>query len=376
MISDKSQLEQYFPRVAYDESVRKLLFSSPAYRLRKRRYGDGTCLRGIFSYAEMLWPPSPCFMDLEITTSCQLRCPHCARTFMGIKSQHMELQIVERLLTMLPGLVQVTLVGMGEPLLYPWLETLLILLKERRLRIGLVTNALYLEGDNLKLLASGLVDHITFSIDSLNPITASVVRPGTDTARLKKNIRQFVSLVNGIDASPSLSIFTVVHRWTVNDLSDIASFASSVKIPVMVLSDLNFSENRRQSLLASKWDLTKEKLLSQMRSIASRGIAIIGPNVLDELVPEQGWVRHIVRKPEDLLKSGHSVTRCLNPIKTMVVPVDSTVNFCNCSPDSMAGRLLESEDVYDIWHDEAFREFRKRVYFGPIPSVCKACPRR
>lgn len=356
-----------------------MLKQSAAWKLfcLKDRNGKETLeIQSCLSPDELTHPSDPLFVDLEVTTRCQLACPHCARTLNRIGPADMSLDAAERLLDMVPQAIQVTLVGLGEPLLYPHLDGLLVRLAARGIRTFLVTNAAALDKERSSLLASGLVRHVTFSIDTLRQDRAHLLRPGTDVERLKKNIYTLVSLAaKGSDAC-SFSIFSVLHRENMDELPRIARFAASLNIPALVLSHLNFTENRPRSLELDRSQQLTARLEAAMRDAASAGVALVGPNILDELDMESGWMHHILTRAGDLFKPQGVVRRCLNPLKTLVIRVDGSVDFCNCMPGKSMGRLHGDATVGEIWRGSSFAEQRRRVYFGPVPEECRFCPRR
>jgi len=321
-------------------------------------------------------PPLPVFVDLEITTACQLQCVYCARTFMGISSLHLQCRELERMLDALPFIVQVTLVGLGEPLLHPKLADVLRILKQRHLRIGLVTNGIALTPEKAQMLIKLGLDSITFSLDCMDRDIFEHLRKGADFSRIIENIRNFMEVKKKSASAMTVNIFLALQKETVGGLGDVARFAADIGIAALVVSELNFLENHARAISPDRSLSELEKvLLDEMRKVARCGVVLLGPNILDEVIPAIDWPAVRINRPEQILKkNGYKRERCLAPWRTLVVRVDGSVNFCNCTPAHSAG-TLGNDNFDEIWRNAAYQNFRHRLYYGPVPSECRVCPR-
>jgi len=126
---------------------RKLLQPSLINRLkeyakwqRKIQDGDLTILGNLPDFA-------PISINLDLTTACNFRCTHCID--LDILNQQIMFEH-ENLLNSLDrmskkGLKSVILIGGGEPTLYPKLGEIIIFLKEKGIKIGIVTNGSNME---------------------------------------------------------------------------------------------------------------------------------------------------------------------------------------------------------------------------------------
>ncbi|WP_136809440.1 radical SAM protein [Desulfosediminicola flagellatus] len=330
----------------------------------------------IFTDAEIIRPVPPFFLDLEITTSCQLSCRYCARTFMKVSPKHMSFQLFREILAANPNVAAINLVGLGEPLLHPELERILNELKKRKIRTSLVTNAMALNATKARMLIECGLSSITFSLDSTDHERFEWYREGADLTIILDNIREFMALRKSEGSTMTASIFSVLQADTLPGLGALAKFARSVNIPAIVISDLNFMENSSKSIRS---DINREtvltKILEQMREVAKQGIVLLGPNILDSVNMAEDWPTSILKKPEQIIKKIHSKHRyCLAPLRTLVVRVDGDTNYCNCTPETSAGNIT-SRPVEEIWWDEGLQNFRNNLFFGPVPDCCQICPR-
>ena len=329
-----------------------------------------------FTDQEIRRPVLPFFLDLEITTACQLNCTYCARTFMKVPAEHMTLQMVRKILDASPNVVSVNLVGLGEPLLHPKLDRILADLQERKIQVSLVTNGMGLDAEKAEMLIKRGLCSLTFSLDTIDSSVLQRYRIGARLPIILENIRQFMALKKSRAPEMTVSIFSVLQTDTIPGLGALAEFARSVSIPAIVISDLNFKENDKISMSANL-DITGvlKKLYEQMQKVASLGVVLLTPHILDGVSMGDDWPASIIKKPAQILKKENPKRQyCLAPLRTLVVRVDGGVNYCNCTPDTSAGEFI-TMTLEEIWWGKGYQNFRNSLISGPLPDCCKVCPR-
>lgn len=146
--------------------------------------------------------PFPLHLDLDIISSCNLRCVMCAQTILKSKGtiQHMgsmSLEFVKYLIDQGAGngLASIKFNFQGEPLLHVDLPAMIEYAKHSGIvDTSINTNATLLTMDkSLELLESGL-DNIFFSIDSSEKERYEAIRVGADYDVVMENVQQFLHL--------------------------------------------------------------------------------------------------------------------------------------------------------------------------------------
>ncbi|SDP48569.1 radical SAM protein [Desulforhopalus singaporensis] len=322
-------------------------------------------------------PALPFFLDLEITTGCQLQCSYCARTFLGIEPEHMPIKRLRQILDQAPDVIAINLVGLGEPLLHPQIGTIITTMKKRNIRTALVTNGMTLNPAKTAILLKSGIDAVTFSLDHVDPKRFHHDRAKANLDRILDNIRHFTEEVKRSGRNEiTCNIFSALQPQTIPLLGELAVFARSVNIAAIVISDLNFVNNRPLSIRETdNRDKLTEELLAQMRKAASMGVVFLDPHILDSAAMAIDWPSFIISKPDQVLSQHATVQhRCLAPLRTLAVRVDGTVNYCNCTPQSNAGNLT-LQTLREIWWNRGYRDFRKELYSNSPPKPCQGCPR-
>jgi MoaA/NifB/PqqE/SkfB family radical SAM enzyme len=89
----------------------------------------------------------PVSINLDLTSACNFRCPHCVDSGIINTGESLDLEAVRQSIDTLKdkGLLSVILIGGGEPTLHRDFEEIVRFSKERRLQVGIATNGSRLE---------------------------------------------------------------------------------------------------------------------------------------------------------------------------------------------------------------------------------------
>lgn len=314
----------------------------------------------------------PLFLNIEVTTRCNLRCAFCARTRRPPAERDMSVETFRRILDLVPSGYRVTLVGLGEPLQHPDLARLVAAAASKGRRIALVTNAMELTAEKGRELLEAGLDAITFSLDAALPGPADSVRSGSRLERILEQIRQFT----GSDAGRSIprAIFTAVSAETLPHLEELVRTAAGLGVDALMLSDLNFAGNARHTL----WQNASEEALRTLRRAVSLaftlGLPVLSVRGLEELGLPRRYQKHLLLRPGSLFERPSTRSHCFTPWQTMAINVDGSVNACDCQPETVAGNLLETP-FSELWQGEVLSGQRRRMLSDSPPESCRVCPR-
>jgi MoaA/NifB/PqqE/SkfB family radical SAM enzyme/pimeloyl-ACP methyl ester carboxylesterase len=316
----------------------------------------------------------PLFVNIEVTTRCNLRCAFCARSSRSCGGRDMSRDTFRRILDLLPHGYRVTLVGLGETLLHPEIAELVADAAQRGRRVALVTNAMALtEETGAELIAAGL-DAMTFSLDAVSQGVADLVREGSDMERILTNIRSFIARAEAAPRRISRAVFTAVSTDTVPHLEELVRTVATLGVNALMLSDLNFADNAPRSLWGGGRESADTELRHAVRTAFALGLPVLSVRGLEELGLPQRYHRHLLAPPSALLQRSPRRQHCYSPWQTLAVSVDGKVTVCDCQPDVRAGNLLQ-DPFTSIWQGPIFREQRRRMLGDLPPAACAICPR-
>jgi putative metalloenzyme radical SAM/SPASM domain maturase len=180
---------------------------------------------------------------LETTTRCNLNCAMCVKhtSGSGMTDGDFDIGLFDSIRPALTEVRTLILSGIGEPLLYPHLEQLII--EARRLMpedgvIAFQSNGMLLNRElAVKLINAGL-DKICISLDSLDPETFSLMRGGGDLNRIRDAFQFLEDASAASGKKISSGVEFVLTRDNMNDLPDVVKFASKHGASFVIVTHL------------------------------------------------------------------------------------------------------------------------------------------
>jgi predicted O-linked N-acetylglucosamine transferase (SPINDLY family) len=297
-------------------------------------------------------PPRLRRLQIEITTGCNLRCAGCQRT-LGMaagtwRNAHMPLARFAAILANAPPADTIILQGIGEPTLHPDLPALVAAARAdgRFGAISFNTNALVRAPEYYQALRTAGLNHVSVSVDSLDPTTAEAARAGTDTAQL----------------AAAISALTGVFGGAVT-LSIVLSKLNAAELPAL-LQQLHAMGGRMievQPLIAYGGTppalcLTAPELAVAQRQIAAAQAALPGLRMMPAAA---------------LTPNG---TRCRRPLHAGYVTVDGCLTPCCTTNDAaLFGQAnLATTDFATLWQGAGMAAWFN-LYVEREPPICAGC---
>lgn len=167
----------------------------------------------------------PLHVDLDLTTACNYRCPHCgdlARSQLnrgGLDADTLH-ELVEDFETL--GVRQVSLIGGGEPMASPHFVEVVRALHGRGIRVGVVTNGCLID----RAIASEIAGHcawVRISLDAATAATYDAVHRPPPGITIHTVLENLTALVEGMPGRVGLS-YLVTNR-TVCEMAAAAALA-------------------------------------------------------------------------------------------------------------------------------------------------------
>jgi MoaA/NifB/PqqE/SkfB family radical SAM enzyme len=321
-------------------------------------------------------PPLPSHLQLEVTSACNLRCVMCLvryRPPVNKLAGAMPLDMFRRLVDDVPSLRMLTLQGLGEPLLSPYLLDMIHVAVERRIRVGFNTNATLLTRRRATELVDSRVDWLHVSLDGASAAAYEKVRDGAHFDAVVSNVAELVRIKRDIGSDrPWIRVVFVAMRDNVGELPAL----------VRLLGDIGVDELRVQNLSHSFSDTDPGGRYREIRAFTD-----------DQAL----WANDDVRRAESAFDEAAQAARntglrlrlpringdgdaladhgCSWPWTAAYVTSSGVVQpCCMVMGDDrvVLGRLTE-ESFPDIWYGGRYRDFRRRLAGDEPPDVCRGC---
>jgi MoaA/NifB/PqqE/SkfB family radical SAM enzyme len=323
-------------------------------------------------------PPLPAELQLEITSACNLRCAMCLVSYQPPVNKlagAMSRELFGRILDEVPTLRRLTLQGLGEPLLSPYLFDHVRRAKAGGLAVGFNSNATLLTRPRAdELVALGL-DWLHVSLDGASAATYEGIRAGADFDTVVRNLAGLVAAKRAAgSAVPWIRAVFVAMRRNVAELPDL----------VRLLARAGVDELRVQNLSHSFADTDPAGRFGGIRAFAAAEALWTGADTeraADAFARARAAADGAgltLRLPQLAAEPAVAVDGhpgCTWPWDAAYVTSRGLVQPCCMvmGDDRIALGDLAVSSFPEIWTGEPYRAFRRRLAADDPPDVCVGC---
>jgi radical SAM protein with 4Fe4S-binding SPASM domain len=316
----------------------------------------------------------PTALQVEVTGACNLSCQMCLVSYrprLG-RSAHLSLSSLRSLLDDLPSLREVTLQGLGEPLLVRDLEAMVREASSRGIRVGLNTNGTLLTAAKSRALIAAGLDWLHVSVDGACQETFAAIRVGGHLDTVLNHLRQLllVRAELGVDR-PRVQMNTVVMRRNASELDALVDLAADVGVDRLWIQGLShdFADvDGDETFVAIRGWTAQQQLedeqLDALLADAARRARDLG---LDLRLPDAPNTR----PPRAAGEPG-----CDWPWRSAYVGYDGTVQPCCMVMGHERGVLgnIHEQPLSSIWRSAEYESLRDglRSEHDP-PEICRGC---
>jgi SynChlorMet cassette radical SAM/SPASM protein ScmE len=292
---------------------------------------------------------SPRSIDMEITSSCNLRCDYCSHfTGPGDVETDLPLEVWLRFFEELQhcAVMNVTLSG-GEPFYRRDLREIIRGIVANRMRFSILSNGTLIDPDMAAFLAStGRCNQIQVSIDGAIDITHDAFRgKGNFTKAIQgiKNLQRF---------NLPVTVRVTIHRKNVHELEAVAKLLlEEIGLP-------GFSTNS-----ASPMGLCRKNAAQTQLTVAERSLAMETLMLLNEryggrinatagpLADGRTWLEmEEARLGGKRIEGRGFLTGCNGPRQTIAVRADGAIIPCLQLGHMVLGNI-NHDDLADVWQN-------------------------
>ena len=308
----------------------------------------------------------PARADLEPTTYCNFRCPHCpsgARIVAPGPRVHLSLGSFTHILDQLPTVYRIKLVGLGEPLLNPEFFDMVRAARRRRVRVLTTTNGSLLDPERRRELLTCGLNHLNISVDAAEPATHARLRPGSDLDAMAEGITA-LTRERGRRRHPAIRVWHVIQR------------ESTPEIPALVGRCIDWGVDGLlcTAKLTNFGSASLEETLGERRALAEE---------LQRVLPEArrraqaaGLEFRCPEAPPPPLSPSDG-RPCRWPWGRTCVTARGDVVPCPYAsgPEGLRfGSLVPAGETFEaVWNGAAMQAFRELIRTRHNPAFCRAC---
>jgi radical SAM protein with 4Fe4S-binding SPASM domain len=325
-------------------------------------------------------PPLPPELQVEITSACNLRCTMCLVSYRPPVNKlvgAMAPELFRPLVDSLPSLRKLTLQGLGEPLLSPYLLDLVRYAKARGTAVGFNSNATLLSEARARDLVDAGLDWLHVSLDGARADTYQGIRRGARFDQVVDNLAGLVRTKRAAGSPhPWVRVVFVAMRRNVGELPELVRLLAGVGVDELRVQNLShtFSDTDPAGGYADIRDFTRDEALwtgadraATERAFAAARTAAAAHGLtlrLPQLAPDRSPAPEPGRPG------------CTWPWDAAYVTSTGVVQPCCMvmGDDRVSLGRLDEQTFPEIWYGAPYREFRRRLAGGAEPpEVCRGC---
>lgn len=316
-----------------------------------------------------------------MTASCNLRCHMCLvryRPPVGRRQGAMPFDRFRAIVDALPDLADVTLQGLGEPLLVPHLLDMVRHVKARGATVGFNTNATVLTRDRAQALVDAGLDWLACSLDGATAATYESIRDGARFDEVVANIAAMVEVRRAAGAAnPAMRLVVVAMRRNVHELADIVRLAHELGVPAVSVQNLShdFDDTGDDEAYVAIRSFTRRNIL--WRGTGDDAGAAAAFAQAAAVAAELGVDLRLPHLDPAVLAPRRALGQpgCDWPWQSTYVTFDGVVQPCCMvmGHDRASFGDLREQPLGEVWRGPRARRFRLALRTDEPPDVCRGC---
>jgi radical SAM protein with 4Fe4S-binding SPASM domain len=322
----------------------------------------------------------PTFLQVEPVGQCNLRCQMCPIQFRRDGPPYgppafMKFETFTSLLDQLPGLQELQLQGLGEPMMHPRFFDMVAYATARGIRVGTNSNLTLLNPQRAaRCVTCGLGD-LHVSIDGATPETYERIRVRARLDRVLANLQTLLDAKGRLGSvTPRLRMVVVAMRLNLHEFPDLVRLAHRFAIDSVFVQHLchDFGESSLPAHYRPMRDFVDEQTLlgedparveryfGEARGVAKElGVRLRLPPTRPRLHPP----------------GTPGPQRCDWPWRGAYVSYQGLAMPCCmvATPDRIHFGNMAEQGVATTWNGDAYQAFRNQLSSETPPEVCRSC---
>jgi len=223
----------------------------------------------------------PEIVQIDLTNDCNLNCVGCwcHSTFLKDfklkgkeKKRKLPYEIVKKLIEDLYklGTKEIMLSGSGEPFMYPKIMEVISLIKEKGIKLNIITNFTLINKKIIKRLVDLNVDYITISLWAGDAKTYVKTHPN-QTKKTFERIRENLKYLHSIKKEnnlPRVKIYNVISKFNHDKIKNMLDFALNTLVDYIEFQVIDIIQGKTNFLMLSESD--KLLLFKQFKYLLKR----------------------------------------------------------------------------------------------------------
>jgi radical SAM protein with 4Fe4S-binding SPASM domain len=318
----------------------------------------------------------PGFVQIEPVGQCNLACRMCPVVFREEKPPaFMSFDAFCRLIDQFPGLGELHLQGLGEPLLHPRFFDMVRYATQRGIRVSTNTNLTALSERRAEdCVRSGLV-RLHVSLDAAEAQAYEYIRVGARFSKVLRNLAWLTEAKERLQAkAPEICLVAVAMRRNLEQLPALVRLAHRYRVQSLSVQHLahDFGESSLPLKYRPMREFVDEETLATEDPVRVRHWFDQASAAAAALGVQLRLPNHAPRPRQPGAKGRE---RCDWPWRGTYIAYSGEAMPCCmvATPDRMNFGSMARDGVETVWNNDAYRRFRERLDSDDPPDICRGC---
>ncbi len=318
----------------------------------------------------------PEYVQIEPVGQCNLSCKMCPVVYREEKPPaFMSYDVFCRLLEQFPGVKELHLQGLGEPLLHPRFFDMVRYATARGIAVSTNTNLTALSERRAEECVRSGLRRIHVSLDAAEASAYEYIRVGARFSKVLCNLRRLTEAKASLECdSPEMRIVAVVMRRNLEQLPDLVRLAKAFGVEHVSVQHLahDFSESSLPVKYQPMREFVDHETLLNDDPARVRRWFDAARTVADEL---RVRLRLPNVNPQPRPASPKGRGRCDWPWRGAYIAYSGEAMPCCmvATPDRINFGSMAKDGVVRIWDSAAYHQFRARLESDDPPDICRGC---
>lgn len=300
----------------------------------------------------------PSYIEIEVTTRCNLKCKMCEHTYWNEPPRDMTFEEFKGIVDQFPKLKWIGLTGIGESFLNKSFLDMLWYVKSKNIYVEIADSCYFLNEKISKELVDMRLDHFMPSIDAATEKTYEKIRIGAKFDKVIDNVGRLIEIRNSNDSQyPELTFHYVIMKDNIGEVTQYLDLVNSLDRSAAVL----------YTRMLHKFEEIKDLFTE------------IPPNLIKEVMDKANKIGTNVAWNADIPLHKPPV-RCCTAWTMPFIFVTGHVIPCCASNEAnrrdfqkeySLGNIFE-QSFKEIWAGK-YREFVRNLRSGKVPEFCMNC---
>ncbi|MAG08680.1 hypothetical protein CMO89_04350 [Candidatus Woesearchaeota archaeon] len=307
--------------------------------------------------------PMPYYIEIEISTYCDLRCIECEHTYWDEKPKLMSLDEYKKIIDQIPSLTWVGFSGIGNNLLNKDFPKMLEYSKKKGQYTEIFDSFCKMTPEILSKIFDAKIDKVYVSMDGTTKETYEKIRVGSNYETVVENIKNFTREKKKRGTKlPLIAFHYIVNKINQHEMEDFVRLIARI---CPKNEHIQFTNNLHEfeEIKDINTKITKEQI-KRVDKVGEECKQTILWNLNTKADCNKVTMNNCIAWAMPyIFVTGHVIPCC----------AENEANRREFQKKTSMGNVFETP-FREIWYGKKFTALRKMLRSGQTPKVCEDCP--